>query len=62
MIYSSKYEVILKIMFLCPGRVGVEERSLDLIFIRGAARPFGFLVGRRAVFFSIDETRFSLTK
>ena len=49
-------------MFLCPGRVGVEERSLDLIYIRGAARPFGFLVGRRAVFFSIDETRFSLTK
>ena len=28
----------------------MEERSLDLNFLLGAARPFGFLVGR-AVFF-----------
>ena len=35
----------------------MEERSLDLNFLLGAARPFGFLVGRAV--FSIDETRFS---
>ena len=34
-----------------PGRVGMEECSLDLIFVLGAARPFGFLVGEGAVFF-----------
>ena len=32
-----------------PGRVGMEECSLHLIFQLEAARPFGFLVG--AVFF-----------
>ena len=36
----------------------MEECSLDLIFLFGAARPFGFLVGE-GLFFSIDETRFS---
>ena len=39
----------------------MEERSLDLIFLLGAARPFGYLVGE-GVFFSIDETRFPQTK
>ena len=28
----------------------MEECSLDLIFLFGAARPFGFLVGGGAVF------------
>ena len=38
----------------------MEERSLDLIFFfLGAARPFGFLVGKGLFFLSIDETRFS---
>ena len=41
-----------------PGRVGVEECSLDLIFLLGAARPFGFLVGEGR-FIPIDETIFS---
>ena len=41
-----------------PGRVGMEECSLVLIFLLGAARPFGFLVGE-GLFFPTDETRFS---
>ena len=32
------------------------RNALDLNFLLGAARPFGFLVGEG--FFSIDETRF----
>ena len=40
MIYSSKYEAIA-----VPGRVGMEECSLDLNFLLGAPRPFVFLVG-----------------
>ena len=35
----------------------MEECSLDLIFLLGAARPFGFLVGL-GCFFPIDESRF----
>ena len=54
MIYSSKYKAILK-FFSVPGRVGMEECSLDLIFSCGAARPLGFLVGE-GLFFPIDET------
>ena len=34
MIYSSKYEAILKTLLLY-----LEERSLDLFFSLGAARP-----------------------
>ena len=40
----------------------MEERSLDLIFLLGAARPFGYLVGGGGCAFSIDETRFPYTK
>ena len=29
----------------------MEERSLDLIFLLGAARPFGYLVGEGVCFF-----------
>ena len=36
----------------------MQECSLDLIFLLGAARPFGFFVGE-GLFFPIDETRFS---
>ena len=36
----------------------MEERSLDLIFLLGAARPFGFRMGEGLFFFPIDETRF----
>ena len=36
----------------------MEECSLDLIFVLGAARPFDVLVGER-LYFPIDETRFS---
>ena len=36
----------------------MEECSLDLIFLLGTARPFGFLVGE-ALFFPKDGTRFS---
>ena len=39
----------------------MEERSLDLIFLLGVARPCGFLMGE-GLFFSLDETRFSKTK
>ena len=36
------------------------ECSLDLIFLLGAARPFGFLWGwGEGLFLPIDETRFS---
>ena len=35
-----------------PGREGMEECSLYLICLLGAARPFAFLGGQ------IDETRF----
>ena len=38
----------------------MENCSLDLIFLLVTARPFGFLGGGgAAVFFPIDETRFS---
>ena len=37
----------------------MEECSLDLIYLLGAARPFDFLVGGEGLFFPIDETRFS---
>ena len=36
----------------------MEESSLALIILLGAARLFGFLV-REELFISIDETRFS---
>ena len=49
-----------------PSRVGMdtmEECFLDLIFLLVTARPFGFLGGvGAAVFFPIDETRFSKIK
>ena len=35
----------------------MEECSLDLIFLLGAARPFVYPVGE-GLFFPIDETRF----
>ena len=44
MIYKAQNSVAV------PGRVGVEECSLDLIFLLGAARPFGFLVGEGLFF------------
>ena len=37
----------------------MEECSPELIFLLGAARPFGFSGGGGAVFFPIDETRLS---
>ena len=52
MIYSPKYEAILNIMGAVPDREGMEECSLYLICLLGAARPFAFLGGQ------IDETRF----
>ena len=39
----------------------MEECSLDLIYIR-ASKTICFFGGGMAVFFPIDETRFSLTK
>ena len=42
-----------------PGRVGMEECSLDLNLLFGAARPFVFLEEGVAGLFPIDETRFS---
>ena len=60
MIYSSKYEAILKILLAVPGRVGMEECSLEWIFLLGTARPFGFLMWEALLFFlPTDETRFS---
>ena len=35
-----------------PGRVGMEECSLDLNLLFGAARPFVFSGGGRGCFFS----------
>ena len=40
----------------------MEECSLDLLFLFGAARPFCFLMGDGDVFFPTDETRFFWTK
>ena len=58
MIYSSKYEAILKILLLyLVYRVDVEECYLYLILL-GSARTFVFLVGE-GLFFPIDETRCS---
>ena len=37
----------------------MEECSLDLIFLLGEARPFGFLMAVGLGFYPIDETRFS---
>ena len=45
--------------YLKPGRAGMEEFSLYLIVVLGAASSFIFLVGDGAVFIPVDETRFS---
>ena len=54
MIYSSKYESILKITLR---RIGGMLSSFD--FLLGAEIPFVFLVGAELFLFLIDETRFS---
>ena len=51
MVYGSKNEAIPSNAVAVPGRVGMAECSLDLIFLIGN-RPFVFLVRGQGLIFS----------
>ena len=50
-LYSSKYEAILKILLLYLVELVWRNMLSTFDFLLGEARQFGFLVGNGAVFF-----------